>query len=144
MDFQNNSPNQMPYNMPGGPGMQNQMPYPMPPVRQQENIMANAAMITGLVGAASIIFLPFYLPCIFGGISIVLALLSKGSQSRLSPHAKIGFIVTLCSFTLNAILFVFAMYLLMAVPEYQQQFNQLYEQMYGESFDDMMEDTFWD
>lgn len=143
MDFQNNIQNQPPYNMPGNRNPQGNIPYPVQPVRQKENSMATAAMVVGIVGAASVIFLPFYLPCILGGISIVLALLSKGSAARLSTYAKTGMIVSLCSFALNAVLLGFSFYLFFAVPEYQEEFNRIYEQMYGESFDDAMEDSFW-
>ena len=62
---------------------QNQMPQEPVFVRSvapKENNMATAAMTLGIIGGLSTFLLPFYLPCIFGGISMVLAFLSKGSS----------------------------------------------------------------
>ncbi len=138
MDFNNNMQNNMPDNM----NMMGNMPYPAQPVRERENRMATAALITGILGAFSIICLPLYLPCIFAGISIVLALLSKGSKSKLSAYAKAGLITSVCSLILNLLILAGCYYLVFNIPEFRQEFNQAYEQIYGESFDDLIQDSF--
>lgn len=122
MDFQTQIPDQDPINI-----------RPHPP---QENGMATAALITGIVGGLSTFVLPFYLPCVLGGVSIVLAFLSKGELARLSARARSGFIISLCSLLLNAALLAGCFYLVFHVPEFQEAFEQAYEQLYGESFYD--------
>jgi len=138
MDFQNQYQNQM----------QNNVPRPARPMQRQENAMSTAAMVTGIVGAVSIFFLPLYLPFFLGSISITLALLSKGSERKLSPHAKTGLITSACSLVVNAMILIFIICFLFFfsssefLTQYREQFNDYYEQLYGESFDDAMDDAF--
>lgn len=127
MDFQNQTP---------------QEPVFVRPMAPRENSMATAAMITGIVGALSTFVLPFYMPCVLGGVSIVLAFLSKGDTPRLSPRAKSGFIVSLCSLILNTFILVGCFYLVFNVPEFQEAFEHAYEQLYGESFYESLEEPF--
>lgn len=134
MDFQDQGQNQVPL------GGQNNIPVSIRPVRQKENSMATAALVTAVIGCVStFIILPVYLPCVFGGISIVLALLSKGAQPHFSRRAFAGVITSVCSIILNVFIFIFCFYLVFNVPEFREQFNQTYEQLYGESFDDTLE-----
>lgn len=143
MDFQNQGQNQIPGQVPGGmPGGMPNMPFSVRPIPQQENGMSTAAMVTGIIGGISTLFLPFYLPCIFAGVSIVLALLSRGGRNRLSSHAKAGLIVSVCSLVLNAFILAGCYYLVFHVPEFKEQFDQAYEQIYGESFEHTIEDAF--
>lgn len=128
MDFQNQTPGQNPIIVSSNP--------------IKENSMATAAMVTGIIGGLSTFILPFYLPCILCGISIVLAFLSKGRSPRLSAHAKSGFILSLCTLILNIFILAGCLYLFFCVPEFQEGFDQMYEQIYGESFFDSLEDSF--
>ena len=126
---------------------QNQMPQEPVFVRSvapKENNMATAAMTLGIIGGLSTFLLPFYLPCIFGGISMVLAFLSKGSSPRLSARAKTGFLTSLCSIIINLCILAGCFYLVFNVPEFQEAFDQAYEQLYGESFYDSFEEPFSD
>lgn len=106
--------------------------------QNQENSMSTAALITAIVGCLAIFILPVYLPAIFAGISIVLALLSKGSNPRLSSRALTGMIASISCLVLNGIILVLSFYLVFTVPEFREQFEQTYEQFYGESFDDTL------
>ncbi len=137
MDFQNNRQDygNMQPQIPGN------APYPGRPARQ-ENAMSTAAMVTGILSIVSIFLLPVYLPLFFAGISIVLAFLSRGADRSLTSRAKAGFITALCSIFLNLAVMILFAYLLIHVPAYRQQFEELYEQMYGESLDDAMDDAF--
>lgn len=127
MDFQNQTPQRPVFVRSSIPG---------------ENSMATAAMVVGIIGGLSTFLLPFYLPCILGGISMVLAFLSKGSSSRLSARAKAGFITSLCSISINICILAGCFYLIFNVPEFQEAFDEAYEQLYGESFYDSLEDPF--
>ena len=128
MDFQNQGQNQIP----------NNRPVSVRPLPQSENNMSTAALITAIVGCLTIFILPVYLPAVFAGISIVLALLSKGSNPRLSSRALTGMIASIGCLILNGIILILSFYLVFAVPEFREQFEQTYEQFYGESFDDTL------
>lgn len=105
----------------------------------QENSMTTAAMTIGIIGGVSTFLLPFYLPCIFGGISLVLAFLSKGSAPRLSKKAKAAFFTSICSIGINLCILAGCFYLVFHVPEFREAFDHLYEQIYEESFEDSLE-----
>lgn len=114
------------------------MPVRIRPLPQSENSMSTAALITAIVGCLAIFILPVYLPAIFASISIVLALLSKGSSPYFSKRAMTSMIVSICSLILNILIFILCICLVFTVPEFHEQFEQTYEQIYGESFDDTL------
>ena len=96
MDFNNNgtqnNPNQNPYNanrpMGNSPyGYQYSPPYIMPGQK-----LANAAMVLGIISILSTILMTIYIPLILGSIAIILAILSKGSKSRMAGQAMTGLI----------------------------------------------------
>lgn len=140
MDFQNQGQNQIPDNV------QNNIPYGAPgnipvqarPLPQKENSMSTAALTMAVIGCLTLFIMPVYLPTIFAGISIVLALLSKGSNPRFSPRAMTGMIASICSLVFNMLILILCFYLVFTVPEFHEQFEQTYEQIYGESFDDTL------
>lgn len=118
----NQIPGSFPYQTPGsmsGPA-QNQIPGGFPyqmhgriPVTvrsepQTENALSSAAMTLGIIGAVStVLFFIFpFLPFILMSISIVLALLSRGSGKALSPHAKAGLITSTVCLGIITLLFV--------------------------------------
>ena len=144
MDFQNPTPGQGPDQMPYGTPNPPQGPvYVQSAPVIKENSMATAAMVLGIASGISTFLLPFELPCIFGGISIVLAFLSKGSKAKLSARAKTGFITSLCSVILNFFILAGCFYLVFNVPEFQEAFDEAYEQLYGESFYESFEEPFF-
>ena len=100
--------------------------------------MSTAALTIAVIGCLAIFILPVYLPTIFAGISIVLALLSKGSSPYFSQRALTGMIVSICSLILNILIFILCICLVFTVPEFHEQFDKTYEQIYGESFDDAL------
>lgn len=116
------------------------IPEPIRSDLPKENSMAAAAMVLGIIGAASTFLFPFYLPCIFGSISLVLAFLSKGASPRLSGRAKAAFLTSLCSILINFCILAGCFYLIFRVPEFQEAFDSFYEQIYGESFYDSLEE----
>lgn len=101
---------------------------------QKENSMSKAALILSIIGGCSTFLLPFYLPCFFGGISMVLALLSKGNQAKLSSNAKAALTISVISVVINVVILAGCFYLVFNVPEFQEAFDQAYQQLYGESF----------
>jgi len=141
MDFnQNNMQNQTPYGAPNPYG--NQYSY-VPPQIKRANSMAVAAMSMGIVSLILAFTCTLYPTLVFGGVAIILALLSKGNEPKMHSNAKTGIIMATIGLVFNIVI-VFASIMLifspMAVPEYKEEFNHMYEQLYGESFDDTMKE----
>lgn len=148
MDFQNNRNDQAqgPFPNPPQNGMPGGYPNPMPggmPISvrtkpQLENDLSNAAMVLGIISAVSlcmVLLFPF-LPFVFGSISIVLALLSRGSGKKFSSHAKTGVITSVFSLCAVVLLFAAFLYFIIVSGDFAEEFNRTYEEYYGESYDD--------
>lgn len=141
--FQNNLQNSMNGYFPNGfPGQHPaNLPIYVQPAGQTDNMMAKAAMITGIISAVSLVFIllfPFT-PFVLGSVSIVLAMLSRGSGKRLSPHAKTGLITSACSIGAVFLVIILISVLLFTSETFIEEFNRTYEDYYGESFDDFYE-----
>ncbi len=117
------------------------MPIYVRSTGQFDNTMATAAMITGILSALSLIFILLFpiLPFILGGVSIVLAMLSRGSGKQFSSHAKTGLATSICSISAVFLLTVVVCICLFTSETFMEEFNQTYEEYYGESFDDFYE-----
>ncbi len=117
------------------------MPIYVRSTGQFDNTMATAAMITGILSALSLIFILLFpiLPFILGGVSIVLAMLSRGSGKQFSSHAKTGMATSICSISAVFLLTVVVCICLFTSETFMEEFNQTYEEYYGESFDDFYE-----
>ncbi len=130
--YNNNNPynNGNPYNNPYG----GRNPYPRKP---KGDSLATAALVMGVVALCSCITV--YLPFIFGGIGITLAILSKGSAPRMLGKAKAGLLCAVAGFSLTAMLVVASFYMVFTVPEVMDEVNKVYEQTYGVSFEEMID-----
>ncbi len=117
------------------------MPIYVRSTGQFDNTMATAAMITGILSALSLIFILLFpiLPFILGGVSIVLAMLSRGSGKQFSSYAKTGLATSICSISAVFLLTVVVCICLFTSETFMEEFNQTYEEYYGESFDDFYE-----
>lgn len=82
------------------------------------------AVITALFG--TIVF-----PFIFGGLSIIFAILSKGNTASYQLNAKIAIIVSCIALIGNTAYTGFACYNVLFNEEYRQQLNETFEQIYG-------------
>lgn len=71
---------------------------------------------------------------IFGGLAIILAVLSKGSSSFASGAAKTGLICGSISVAIEVFVFAVGIYSILFIPEVRQQFNTLYNQMYEQIY----------
>lgn len=109
---------------------------------QQPNRRANglaiAALITGLLAVVTICTV--YGAFIFGSLSIVFALLSKGKENHMHSLAISGTIIGTIALVITVMLFGASISLLMNDEEFQQEFDSMYEDMYGESFEEQMDD----
>ncbi len=93
------------------------------------------AVITALFG--TIVF-----PFIFGGLSIIFAVLSKGNTPAYQLNAKIAMIVSCFALLGNTAYTGFAGYNVLFNAEYREQFNETFEQMYGMSMEEYTSQIF--
>ncbi len=90
---------------------------------------AFCAVITALFG--TIVF-----PFIFGGLSIIFAVLSKGNTVSYQLNARIAIIVSCFALIGNTAYTGFACYNVFFNAEYREQLNETFEQMYGMSMEE--------
>lgn len=130
MDNQNNQDNWR-YNN------QYNSPYGNPSQRQQ-NTFITMALVFGLLAFFSSMFV--ITPFIFGGLSIIFAILSKTSKQKMAASAIAGIAASIAGMACTVCMVGIVYYMLFNVPEYRELINKQYEQMYGQSFDEMLED----
>lgn len=104
------------------------------------NVFALFAKSLGAFSIFCAVFSVFFGSFICGGLAIVLAILSKGYNTKMEKNAKIGLITGTIGIVLQISLLGFSIYNVIHVPEFREQFNSLYEQMYGEPVDDSIND----
>lgn len=132
-NYQNHPYNQNPN--PGGNPYNN--PYPYPYSRKAPaNGLVNAAFILGIAAIVSAIMMTVYFPFILGGISIILALLSKGYEDKMAGPAKTGIVCSIIGLVLNILIVSISLHTLFTDARAFQQFDNMYEQIYGDSFTD--------
>ena len=115
-------------------------PYYAPPTRHPGSAFATASLVLGIIAILSAFTGTVFPPLVCGGLSIILALLSKGNDRVMLPNAKVGVLTGILGLILNVLVVASAFLLLFTEPElkedFHRQLNQYYEYFYGESFDD--------
>ena len=101
--------------------------------------MITASMILGIAAIVSAFMMTVYFPFILGGISIIMALLSKGHEQKMASKAKTGVVCSIIGLVLNVIIVVSSVYTVFSNETAYRQFDQMYEYIYGESFSDTYE-----
>ena len=81
-------------------------------------------------------------PFIFGGLSILFAILGSGSNPKIPAKGKVAIVLSSLSIVLTITLSVFAIKMIFTNPAMRQQLNATSMQIYGESFDDAFEKSF--
>ena len=119
-------------------------PYYAPPTRHPGSAFATASLVLGIIAILSAFTGTVFPPLVCGGLSIILALLSKGNDRVMLPNAKVGVLTGILGLILNVLVVASAFLLLFTEPElkedFHRQLNQYYEYFYGESFDDAWEE----
>ncbi len=115
-------------------------PYYAPPTRHPGSAFATASLVLGILAILSAFTGTVFPPIICGGLSIILALLSKGNDRAMLPNAKVGVLTAILGLIVNVLIVASSFLLLFTNPNMQEEFhdqlNQYYEYFYGESFDD--------
>lgn len=102
------------------------------------NVFALFAKSLGAFSIFCAVFSVFFGTFICGGMAIVLAILSKGYNTKMEKNAKIGIITGIIGIVLQISVLGFSIYNIIHVPEFREQFNSMYEQLYGEPVDDSL------
>lgn len=134
MDY-NNQNNQQDGNPYGTPQQMPPNSYYKP--RRPSNGLVTAAFALGIAAIVSAVMMTVYFPFILGGISIVLALLSKGYEKKMAGPAKIGIVCSIVGLILDLFIVGGSTYFVFTNEAAYNQFNSMYESIYGESFSDM-------
>lgn len=125
---------------------QNMSPrYQLP---QKPNALATGAMVCGIVSIFSIFFCFLPLTFILAPCSIVLALLSKGSQKKMHRTAWLGIAASIGGYLVYVVMVGSVVFLFYTSQDYRQAVfdmtDQLCEASYGMSFDELTQQLYGD
>ncbi len=123
-------------------------PYGAPimpaPVRHKGEGMAVASMILGIISLVSLLFLQVTIPFLLGGVSIILAILSRGGEKKLPGKATAGIICSSSALVLAVLFCIFAIWAAFVLPnrspEFRKELNKACEQQYGVTYDELIEE----
>lgn len=139
MDYHNN-PDWQPGNEQMPPGSSRRYRTPAP--YSKSNGFATASLVLGIIALVSAFSMTILPPLIFGSLSIILGILSRGNQ-KLHSRAFAGVIVSTAALVLNLVICVFSFYMVFSDPDARSQYwslvNETYEQMLGTSLDEILE-----
>lgn len=111
------------------------------------NQFAVIARFLGIISLLCIFMNILFFALIFGGLAIILAVLSKGSSAFMSNPAVAGMITGSISITMVIFMLAVSIYSVLFIPEYRQQFNtwykETYEQLYGQPDDEGLDPIFY-
>ncbi len=99
-------------------------------------VFALFARSLGVFSIFCAVFSIFIGAFICGGVAIILAVLSKGYNTKMEKNAVIGLTAGIIGIVLQISVLTISVYNVIHIPEFREQFNSLYEQMYGEPVDD--------
>ena len=108
--------------------------YPMPGAG-----FINASYICGTLSIATTILCTVYLPYIFGALSIVFAILSRGNAAKMARKAASAIRLAVIGLIMNTALIVTCFTIVFTNPQVHDELNRISEQVYGQSFDELME-----
>lgn len=93
--------------------------------------MAKTARTFAFLAVITALFGTMIFPFIFGGLSILFAVLSRGNTAGYQLNAKIAIICSCIALAGNTLFTGFAFYNIFYNEEYRQQLDATFEQMYG-------------
>lgn len=100
------------------------------------NVFSVFARSLGIFSVFCAFFSIFFLSLLCGGLAIVLAVLSKGYERKMSKNAKVGLFCGLIGIVFQISALFISAYNIIHIPEFREQFNSIYEQIYGAPADD--------
>ena len=107
------------------------------------NSFATASLVFGVLALVSVFTMIVIPTIVFGSLSIIFAILSKGADRKMENRALGGTIVSASAFVINAAICVTSFYVVFSDPQatkdYLNTMNQIYEEMTGISFEELLE-----
>lgn len=107
------------------------------------NSFATASLVCGVLALVSVFTMIVIPTIVFGSLSIIFAVLSKGADRKMGNRALGGTIVSASAFVINAAICVISFYVVFSDPQATQDYlgtmNEIYEEMTGISFDELLE-----
>lgn len=111
--------------------------------RRHANGYAVASLALGAVALVSTFTMTLLPPFLFGGLSVILGLLSRGNDRKLPSFSFAGVVTATGALILNIAILASSFHLVFSNPEtareYWNMVNQTYEEMTGMSFEEFME-----
>ena len=110
-------------------------------VQSPRERLTRTSMSLAVLAIFSTLTFPVLLPYIFGSVSIMLAIISKGARHSFPRRSRTAVIVASVALAINTALIVSsALYFLRALhdPALQEQFNKILYQTYGITFEDLI------
>ncbi len=100
-----------------------------------------ASLVLGALSVLTAVIGTVYLPFILGGISIVLAILSRDGEGKMHFRARVGILAAVFGIILNIVIVSVSVYSVFHDPEQYAAFNSVFERVYGESFSDFLAES---
>lgn len=104
------------------------------------NVFMMLSVLMGIFAFTSCTFI--FTALIAGGLSILFAILSKGSHPKMHFMAKSGIITSIAAIVLSVIITSSVVHLVFNSPQYREMLNTTYESMYGMTFDEALEEIY--
>lgn len=99
------------------------------------------ALLLGAASIPSVLLFPVIAPFLFGSMSIVFAVLSKGGSLRFSRRGRLALLLGLAGILLNIVYLIFALrtvQTMLSDPSLRQQLSELIYRQYGMTLDELM------
>lgn len=94
-------------------------------------IMAKTARTCAFCAVITALFGTMIFPFIFGGLSIIFAVLSKGNTAHYQFNAKVAILVSCLALLENTLYTGLAFYNVFFNETYRQELDETFEKMYG-------------
>lgn len=106
---------------------------------QQDNSMAKISAIMGFISVFLVQTL--IIPIFLGSLAIILAILSKGQNKKLSNVGKMGFIVSIVSIILSLAIGFSSFWMYQTNPSFREETNKTFKAMTGYTMEEYFEQT---
>ena len=103
--------------------------------------LTRTSMSLAILAIFSTLTFPVLLPYIFGSVSIMLAIISKGARHSFTRRSRSAVIVASVALAINTALIISTalyFYRMLHDPVLQEQFSKLLYQTYGITFEDLL------
>ena len=103
--------------------------------------LTRTSMSLAILAIFSTLTFPALLPYIFGSVSIMLAIISKGARHSFPRRSRSAVIVASVALAINTVLIISTalyFYRMLHDPVLQEQFSKLLYQTYGITFEDLL------